>query len=111
VLCACQLRVSPDLGPARARTALAIDRYLRERRIHRDAERPELWLGHRGRVSSDGIADILEPALERRLALVVGMPARPVSRHLGRLTAGRSGRRIGVRLLSIRGTATTLKTC
>lgn len=43
-----------------ARTALAIDRYLRERRIHRDAERPELWLGHRGPITSDGIADILE---------------------------------------------------
>jgi len=43
-----------------ARTALAIDRYLRERRAHRDAERPNLWLGHRGPVTSDGIADILE---------------------------------------------------
>ncbi len=43
-----------------ARTALAIDRYLRERRLHRDAERPELWLGHRGKVTTDGIADILE---------------------------------------------------
>ena len=43
-----------------ARTALAIDRYLRERRAHRDAERPDLWLGHRGPVTSDGIADILE---------------------------------------------------
>lgn len=43
-----------------SRTALAIDRYLRERRLHRDAERPELWLGHRGPVTSDGIAPILE---------------------------------------------------
>jgi site-specific recombinase XerD len=43
-----------------SRTALAIDRYLRERRTHRDAERPELWLGHRGPVTSDGIAQILE---------------------------------------------------
>lgn len=43
-----------------SRTALAIDRYLRERRLHRDAERPELWLGHRGPVTSDGIAQILE---------------------------------------------------
>lgn len=43
-----------------SRTALAIDRYLRERRMHRDAERPELWLGHRGPVTSDGIAQILE---------------------------------------------------
>jgi site-specific recombinase XerD len=43
-----------------SRTALALDRYLRERRMHRDAERPELWLGHRGPVTSDGIAQILE---------------------------------------------------
>lgn len=43
-----------------SRTALAIDRYLRERRLHRDAERHELWLGHRGPVTSDGIAQILE---------------------------------------------------
>jgi site-specific recombinase XerD len=41
------------------RTAQALDRYLRERRLHRDAERPELWLGHRGPVRGDGIADIL----------------------------------------------------
>lgn len=43
-----------------SRTALAIDRYLRERRLHRDAERRELWLGHRGPVTSDGIAQTLE---------------------------------------------------
>jgi len=52
-----------------ARTALAIDRYLRERRLHRDAERPELWLGHRGPVTSDGIADILE-----RRCMKAGLP-------------------------------------
>ncbi len=43
-----------------SRTASAIDRYLRERRLHRDAERYELWIGHRGPVTSDGIAQILE---------------------------------------------------
>jgi integrase len=52
-----------------ARTAQALDRYLRERRLHRDAERPELWLGHRGPVRSDGIADILE-----RRCTVAGLP-------------------------------------
>ncbi len=46
------------------RTAQALDRYLRERRSHRDAERPELWLGHRGPVRSDGIAEILERRCE-----------------------------------------------
>ena len=43
-----------------SRTAVAIDRYLRERRLHRDADRPELWLGHVGPMTSDGIADVLE---------------------------------------------------
>lgn len=52
-----------------ARTALAIDRYLRERRLHRDTERAELWLGHRGPVTSDGIADILE-----RRCVKAGLP-------------------------------------
>lgn len=52
-----------------ARTALAIDRYLRERRLHRDAERSELWLGHRGPMTSDGIADILE-----RRCVKAGLP-------------------------------------
>jgi site-specific recombinase XerD len=52
-----------------ARTAQALDRYLRERRLHRDAERPELWLGHRGPVRSDGIADILE-----RRCTAAGLP-------------------------------------
>ena len=52
-----------------ARTAQALDRYLRERRLHRDAERPELWLGHRGPVRSDGIADILE-----RRCTLAGLP-------------------------------------
>lgn len=51
------------------RTAQALDRYLRERRLHRDAERPELWLGHRGPVRSDGIADILE-----RRCTMAGLP-------------------------------------
>lgn len=49
-------RIATVLGKGRrprivtfgSRTALAIDRYLRERRLHRDAERPELWLGHPG---------------------------------------------------------------
>lgn len=43
-----------------SRTALALDRYLRERRLHRDAGRPELWLGRSGVLTSDGLADVLE---------------------------------------------------
>lgn len=36
--------------PFNARTARAIDRYKRVRRLHKLAERPELWLGDRGRL-------------------------------------------------------------
>lgn len=36
--------------PFGATTAKAIDRYLRVRRLHRLADRPELWLGDRGRL-------------------------------------------------------------
>lgn len=50
----------PRLITFGARTALALDRYLRQRRLHRDAEGAGLWLGHRGRVTGDGLADILE---------------------------------------------------
>lgn len=36
------------LVPFGAVTAQALDRYLRARRVHKQAGRPELWLGHRG---------------------------------------------------------------
>jgi site-specific recombinase XerC len=36
-------------------TALALDRYLRVRGGHRDAQRPELWLGTAGRLTSNGV--------------------------------------------------------
>lgn len=42
------------------KTALAMDRYLRARAHHRDAERPELWLGLHGPMRPWGIRDILE---------------------------------------------------
>lgn len=43
--------------PFGRKTALALDRYLRSRLQHRDAARPELWLGHAGPMTVSGIRD------------------------------------------------------
>lgn len=43
-----------------SKTARAIDRYLRERRQHPEAESEWLWLGRRGRFTTVGIAQMLE---------------------------------------------------
>jgi site-specific recombinase XerD len=55
-------------APLGVNAARAFDRYLRERRKHPHAERPQLWLGDRGRanLSPDGI----DAMLKRRGALV-----------------------------------------
>ena len=54
--------------PVGLKTSQALDRYLRERRKHPHASRPQLWLGDRGRatLSMDGI----DAMLKRRGALV-----------------------------------------
>jgi site-specific recombinase XerD len=43
-----------------AKTALALDRYLRARRQHKDASSPWLWVGSRGRVTDSGVRQMLE---------------------------------------------------
>lgn len=43
--------------PFGRRTAQALDRYLRARSAHREADRPELWLGLAGPMTPNGIAD------------------------------------------------------
>lgn len=43
-----------------SKTARAIDRYLRERRGHQEAQVEWLWLGRRGRFTTVGIAQMLE---------------------------------------------------
>ena len=45
--------------PFGKRTARALDRYVRLRRTHSHAARPELWLGYRGPLSGDGIMQML----------------------------------------------------
>jgi site-specific recombinase XerD len=48
--------------PVGVRAARSLDRYLRERRRHPYADRPQLWLGARGRASlgADGIVALLQ---------------------------------------------------
>jgi site-specific recombinase XerD len=54
-----------------ARTARAVDRYMRERRGHRYAHSPALFLSQRGPLSPDGVRDIL--TRRARLAGVTGL--------------------------------------
>jgi site-specific recombinase XerD len=50
----------PRTVPYGARTAQAIDRYLRSRRQHPLCERPEMWLSPKGILTPDGIRQMLE---------------------------------------------------
>lgn len=50
----------PRVVPFGAKTSRALDRYLRARRQHSYADAPKLWLGQRGGMTADGIADRLE---------------------------------------------------
>jgi site-specific recombinase XerD len=49
-----------------SKTSRALDRYVRERRGHVEADSPWLWLGRRGRFTTVGIAQMLES--RRKLA-------------------------------------------
>ncbi|MBA3360469.1 MAG: tyrosine-type recombinase/integrase [Acidimicrobiia bacterium] len=46
-------------APFGQKTTTALDRYLRIRKTHPDAGRPELWLGRRGALTGNGIAQML----------------------------------------------------
>ncbi len=48
----------PRACPFGSKTAVALDRYLRERRRHPHASLPWLWLGKKGRLSDSGIAQM-----------------------------------------------------
>jgi site-specific recombinase XerD len=50
----------PRAVPFGNRTGLALDRYLRERAKHRDAARPELWLGHAGPMTGNGLYQVIK---------------------------------------------------
>lgn len=49
----------PRIVPFGAKTAQALDRYLRMRRKHRHASRAEVWLAPKGALTYDGIAEML----------------------------------------------------
>jgi site-specific recombinase XerD len=49
----------PRVVPFGARTAQAIDRYLRVRARHPHAHSPRLLLGQRGAMTPDGVRDVL----------------------------------------------------
>jgi site-specific recombinase XerC len=55
--------------PFGRKTALALDRYLRARAVHRHADLPWLWLGQRGRLTAYGIQQVI-----RRRGQEAGLP-------------------------------------
>ncbi len=59
----------PRACPFGSKTAQAIDRYLRARASHPQAQRPELWLGGRGVLTDSGVLQVL-----RRRGAAAGIP-------------------------------------
>lgn len=49
----------PRSAPIGRQTTLALSRYLRARERHKDAHRPELWLGQHGPVTPNGVRQIV----------------------------------------------------
>jgi site-specific recombinase XerD len=49
----------PRAAPFGHRTAMALDRYMRMRARHSRSNRKELWLGQRGRLTSNGVRQLL----------------------------------------------------
>lgn len=70
----------PRACPFGAKTANALDRYLRVRAKHAEAGRPELWLGHAGPMTDNGLYQVV-----RDRAIQAGMPG--IHPHLFRHTA------------------------
>ena len=59
----------PRACPFDRQTSRALDRYLRVRKLHFDADSPWLWLGKKGRLTDTGLAQVL-----RRRGAAAGMP-------------------------------------
>ena len=59
----------PRACPFDRQTSRALDRYLRVRKLHFDADSPWLWLGKKGRLTDTGLAQVL-----RRRGAMAGMP-------------------------------------
>ena len=69
----------PRACPFGRKTALAMDRYLRARAKHREAVLPWLWIGHRGRFTQSGVAQMLKDR-----ALQAGLDPDTLHPHLFR---------------------------
>ncbi len=54
----------PRACPFGRKTAVALDRYLRARSKHRDTDRPNLWLGHAGPMTDNGLYQVLQKRAE-----------------------------------------------
>jgi len=59
----------PRACPFDRQTSRALDRYLRVRKVHFDADSSWLWLGKKGRLTDTGLAQVL-----RRRGALAGMP-------------------------------------
>jgi site-specific recombinase XerD len=68
----------PRTCPVGYKTVQALDRYLRVRSRHREANRPELWLGHGGPMTDSGIYQIVR---DRARAAGIGSLAPHQLRH------------------------------
>ena len=55
----------PRVCPFGIKTARALDRYLRARSAHRDAELPNLWLGIKGPLTGSGVFQALQTRAEQ----------------------------------------------
>jgi len=55
----------PRACPFGKKTARALDRYLRARARHRDADRTTLWLGHAGPMTDNGLYQVVRDRAER----------------------------------------------
>jgi Phage integrase family len=97
--------------PFGARAAQGLDRYLRSRRQHPRVDQPWLWLSQQGRLTSDGIRQMLERRGEghRGQAARAYVPARV----RGRLAEGwrRRGRPAGAGRVALSGDAAPVRSC
>lgn len=51
--------------PFGRKTTQALDRYLRARAMHRESDRPELWLGHAGPMTPSGVYQVVRDRAQR----------------------------------------------
>jgi integrase len=78
--------------PFENRAARALDRYLRVRARHPSAHRPELWLGHAGPLSSDGLYQVVrDRAVEAGLGRVYPHQLRHTYAHRWLASGGNEG--------------------